>query len=56
MSLSKIVDWLVEHLPLLKSILKVEKHLSTVILSGETTTIAEINFCTNPVLFLKKKH
>ena len=35
MSLSKSVDWLVEVLPLLKSILKVEKHLSTVMLSGK---------------------
>ena len=53
MSLSKSVDWLVEVLPLLKSILKVEKHLSTVMLSGETTTMADKNSCTSPVLFLK---
>ena len=53
MSLSKSVDWLVEVLPLLKSILKVEKHLSTVMLSGETTTKADKNSCTSPVLFLK---
>ena len=42
-----------EVLSLLKSILKVEKHLSTVMLSGETTTMADKNSCTSPVLFLK---